>query len=250
MWNVIEASISENVDKTQYFLPETMKIKNIEFKIELIKCTHTIATTGYGFIELRSKLKSEYIGLSQTDIDNIKLTGITITDIIQVPHFCYLGDTDHNVLYVDKECTLFSPHIEKYKNILIECTFLYDEDSVTAKKNGHMLWKNLRSYIEMHPDNNFILYHFSMKYKSHEIIDFFELPENKFSNVNILIHNFHELFLNYIDKVLQNESAKCDTVLKKYLTDRFSEIFKVYDGKEEKEGEECGCEKEEKCDTY
>jgi ribonuclease BN (tRNA processing enzyme) len=323
-WNVIEASIPTNHEKilsseailnTSGFLPEIEIIKKMRFKIELFKCTHTIATTGYGFIEIRSKLKPKYVGLSQEELDIVKsklkneytklssdeldiiklklsqdFTKLTkdldiieskikkdvidvetknalkhdysqmIQDInqilkpeyigysrkklniiksagfdiyiniyedicedIEVPHFCYLGDTDHKLLYDDKSCKIFNKNIEKYQNILVECTFLYDEEEKKAKEKCHMLWKNLKLYIDSHPDNNFILYHFSMMYKAKEIINFFDAL--KLVNVTPLIHDFDSLFLEKLDNLLKDISPQSDEIFKTYLRTKITEML-------------------------
>lgn len=69
--------------------------------------------------------------------------------------------------------------IFKYKNIMVECTFVHDDHLQNARDNQHMHWRDLKPIIESHPDNNFILYHFSRRYKTSYLEKFFE---NKPSN--------------------------------------------------------------------
>jgi ribonuclease Z len=169
-----------------YFLSfEHMMINKKEYKIELFKCTHTIPTTGYGIIELRNKLCDEYVGLSQKELEDIKKESINITKQIELPLFCFLGDTTHHVLFNGDK---YNSHIEKYYNIIIECTYLDDLDIDLSHINKHIHWQNIKKYILDHPEINFILYHFSMKYDYEFIKTFFEKENIK--NVNPLIHEF------------------------------------------------------------
>jgi ribonuclease Z len=187
-WNLIDVYLPNDDDITQYFMKKNIILNKLEFKVELFKCKHTIPTTGYGLIEIRNKLDNKYKGLSQKQLEELKKSGTDINKTIEIPHFCYLGDTTHHVFYTDKECTIYNTHIEKYKNILVECTFIELEDEKIAKDKKHMHWINLKKYIDNHLDINFILYHFSMKYDISIIKMFFTIQ--KYSNVQLLIHDF------------------------------------------------------------
>lgn len=197
-WKVIEVSIlNDNTMEEPLFLSELMLIKNITFKIELFKCAHSIPGTGYGFIEQRSKLDDAFVGMTQEEINNAKHEGHNVTKIIEVPHFCYLGDTTHHVFYIDKQCKVLNKNIEKYGTIIVECTFLYEGDDIKqAKKTKHMHWDNLKPYVESHPNINFVLSHFSTRYKPKDIIDFF--ATNGLPNVFPLVHDQEKYWLNKI----------------------------------------------------
>ena len=69
--------------------------------------------------------------------------------------------------------------IFKYKVIMIECNFILDEHLDKAKETQHIHWSQLKPIIESHPNNKFILYHFSLRYKPSIIEDFFkDKPSN------------------------------------------------------------------------
>lgn len=199
----IDVSISnENNMENPVFLSKLLTIKNIPFKIELFKCNHSVPTTGYGFIEQRSKLDDKYHNMSQEEINECKREGKNVTKIIEIPHFCYLGDTTHHVFYIDKNCTMPNENLEKYGTIIVECTFLYPDDLRQAKKTKHMHWDNLRPYILSHPNINFVLYHFSAKYKPQKITDFFKI--NNLNNIFPLIHDEEDHWINRIIEKLKN----------------------------------------------
>ncbi|ARF11780.1 beta-lactamase superfamily domain [Klosneuvirus KNV1] len=150
-----------------------LTIRNRKFRIEVIKCYHTISCVGYGFIEVRNKLNDEYVKLPQKDIAELRKSGVEISHEVEYPIFCYLGDTSRKILE-NKE-------IEKYKNIMIECTFIEKEDLGQADQTLHMHWDYMENYIMSHSEITFILYHFSRRYKRSEIKKFFD--NAKLSNI-------------------------------------------------------------------
>lgn len=190
-WRPVGVSIPKGASEEQPNIFGKITIKNFKFLIELFKSTHTIATTGYGFIEIRSGLKPEFRHLkgNQEAIDALKSQGIEVSGDYQHAHFCYLGDTDHRVLYESNGG--WNRHLEKYSTIIMECTFLEDVDAKQAKEKKHALLSRILPFIQAHPDINFMLCHFSMKYKDKEVIDFF----TKLGQPNIIpiISDFDEL---------------------------------------------------------
>lgn len=157
-----------NLNGMTYENTKQFKIKNINFIIEPFKCTHSVPCIGYGFIEIRQKLKQEFIGKMQDEILNLKNKGIELSETKQYPHFCFIGDTDHKI-FINETNKLI-----KYKVIIIECTYLNDIDLKNAKQNKHMHWNNLKTFVVKYPNIKFILYHFSAKYKPNMILDFFK----------------------------------------------------------------------------
>ena len=163
--------------------------------IEYIRCNHSCPTTGYGFSERRTKIKDIYMKksssnnleciLTQEDFEKHKQDGTldSLKDIIDIPLFCYLGDTDHKVFESSGNNEGYK--IEKYPVIIVECTFFKPEDKSKAKKDKHMHWDNLIPWIKAFPDKYFKLYHFSNKYTEQDL-DQFQLIINKtFGNSTI-----------------------------------------------------------------
>jgi len=117
-------------------------------------------------LKQKKKLKKEYYGLTGNQLKQLKSEGTIIENIVETPFLCYLGDTDKNVFDEEKI-------IAKYPIIMIECTFIFDETN-RADETKHMHWDYLNDFVKDHPDNTFILYHFSQRYKPDEIENFFE----------------------------------------------------------------------------
>ena len=62
---------------------------------------------------------------------------------------------------------------------MIECTYLYEKEEKLALRNNHICWTDLKPFVLSHPDQFFVLFHFSLKYKNEEILNFFELESLK-----------------------------------------------------------------------
>lgn len=143
-----------------------INIRNKPWVVDVIKCYHTVPCIGYGFSEIRKKLKDEYKDLSGKEIGQLKREGKEVTNIITRPMFCYLGDTSYEILN--------DPILEKYPVIMIECTFILPEHEGLAFPKKHIHWSHIENYVKLHSNITFILYHFSSRYSSQEIRNFFK----------------------------------------------------------------------------
>jgi ribonuclease Z len=155
-----------NFNKIQEDQNLELTIKGKKFIVEIIRCYHSIQCLGFGFIEIRQKLKEQYKSLPGKEIGELRKKGVEINYQQEIPFFCYLGDTDKNILNEEK--------IKKYKTIMIECTFILDDEIEQAEKTKHIHWKGIEDYIKENKHQMFILYHFSQRYKNKEIKDFFD----------------------------------------------------------------------------
>jgi len=177
-FNIIYNSIQQYLISFKIII---LNIKNKKFDIEVIKCYHSVPCVGYGFIEKRMKLKNEYKNLTRQEIAKLKRDNVTINFEEQYPIFCFLGDTSRKIL--DES----SIHIQKYQTIMIECTFIMDSELEQADKTQHMHWKYLEKFVQNNQHINFVLYHFSQRYKRDQIKKFFD--DLNLSNVVAWISN-------------------------------------------------------------
>ncbi len=147
--------------------------------VEIIPCFHTVPSIGFGFIEKRKKLLEEYSHLPGKELAALKKQGININHEVEVPFFIYLGDTSKKILETER--------IYSYSTIMIECTFILEEELQQAEITQHMHWNDLVKAIRSHPDNFFILYHFSQRYKPEEIRQFFAVNASDITNMHTWI---------------------------------------------------------------
>lgn len=144
-------------------------IKKSSWKIRVFECDHNVPCLGYGFSEMRKKLKPELLNTPGKELAEMKRNGLEINEIKEVPFFCYLGDSSINVFFNLDNADIFT-----YPVIFTECTYLYDDEIDMALKNKHIHWIQLESIVKNHPNNIFILYHFSLRYTTQDIHNFFK----------------------------------------------------------------------------
>lgn len=149
--------------------------------LEFFKCVHSVPCIGYGVSVIKNKLKQEYTRLKSDEIKKLKFSGIEITEKVFEKEFFFSGDTTHELFELDKGKNILS-----YPNIIIECSFVLDEDLSHAEEKKHMGWSNLKPYIQSNPDINWILTHFSQKYKKDQVEDFFK--QENIPNIKLWIN--------------------------------------------------------------
>jgi len=131
---------------------------------------HSVPCVSYGICESKKRVKAEYQYLIEqnngSELGRLRKEGIIVDEISYIPRFVYVGDTSEKV-FDD------NPELFKYRDIIVECTFLFDQDLDQATATKHCHWTRLRKYIISHPECRFILYHFSLRYSPHDIKLFF-----------------------------------------------------------------------------
>lgn len=156
-----------------------IKIKEKQYFLEIFECFHTVKCVGYGLIDIKKKLKKEYLGLKGQEIKKLREKGFEINETVEMPFFLYIGDTSKEVLLNQQE------QIKKYQTVMIECTFINDEDESRANLTKHIHWNHISNFINENPTIIFILYHFSSKYKREYINEFFK----KLNLLNVVVWN-------------------------------------------------------------
>lgn len=144
----------------------TADIKGNPYQVEGIASDHTVTCISYGLSSIKQKLKPEFSQLKGKEIKELKDSGVAITQEVVTPFFLYIGDTSAEILKDNR--------IEKYSTIMIECTFIDDAEEDRARQTKHIHWNHLEPYVKEHPNNVFILYHFSSRYRREFIDKFFE----------------------------------------------------------------------------
>ncbi|MBI1335660.1 MAG: hypothetical protein GC164_01710 [Phycisphaera sp.] len=132
---LMTAWIDIEAQRTPYNLIALQPDSEIEIKrnffLRAFATRHTVPSLGYVVIERRSKLRPEYVGLTQPQLVQLKQAGKEITHTLEVPLICYTGDT------------AYGEHFErddvKHARILItECTFTEAGHKDRADVGKHM----------------------------------------------------------------------------------------------------------------
>lgn len=113
---------------------------------------HIRGSLGFCIIDVRLKLKQEYLGLTGPQIVELKKKGVEITNRVEVPLVAYLGDTAA-ANYSDLAC------VAGAKALLIECTFFDDEHMDRARAGKHLHVRDLPGVLEGMQNEKVILVH-------------------------------------------------------------------------------------------
>lgn len=149
-------------------------VNSIKFNIEAIHLDHEVECIGYGISEVRTKLKEEYKGKSQEELNELSKQ-VTISDEKLYPILFFCGDMANTSL----ESLPFST----YNLFVIECTFLFPQHKIEALEKQHLHIDNIITYVEQYPNCKFILIHFSCRYSKNEIKEYI----NKYEYLKNLI---------------------------------------------------------------
>ena len=136
-------------------------------EIETIGADHSIPTVIYGFSLIKEKLDTRYTSCTGKEIADLRKSGVKVTMKVVDKKFCYILDTSIKTIEMN-------PQFLTYPVVIIECTFLLDDDYDLADKKKHIHWLQLRPYVESNPNTLFILTHFSMRYTDQDVKDFFD----------------------------------------------------------------------------
>jgi ribonuclease Z len=113
---------------------------------------HRAASLGFSVVDVRHKLKEEYLGLTGPEIVALKEGGTEITRRVEVPLVAYLGDTARRN-YADL------PEVRDARALLIECTF-FDPDHISRARAGkHLHVLDLPEVLEGMNNEKIIIVH-------------------------------------------------------------------------------------------
>lgn len=152
--------------------PIEIKLGKQPHLLEFFNCVHSVPCIGYGISVIKNKLKPEYAGLKPNEIKELKFSGVEITKRVCEKELFFSGDTTHQIFQSSRGTSIL-----EYPNIIIECSFILDEDLSHADEKKHMCWSNLKQYVQSNPQTNWILTHFSQKYKKEQVEEHF-IQEN------------------------------------------------------------------------
>lgn len=163
-----------------YLFKET---KAVSYYVEGLYSDHGVASISFGIYEMRWRCKPEYQNLERKQYLQLKKNGIDFMETYKYPILCYMSDT--SIQPFSKPDILAT--IIQYPTIVIECTFLEKEDLPQARKKKHIHWEQLEPHVTTHPENRFVLIHFSKKYIWPQVKNFFENVRKEKSLNNIIL---------------------------------------------------------------
>jgi len=117
---------------------------------------HSVGALGFTLIEIRHKLKAEYLGKSGQQLVALKREGVAIEERTEVPILTYTGDTALGRW-------LELPFVRASQALIAECTF-FDRDHVARARAGkHIHVADLPALLEAVPSAQVLLSHFTRR---------------------------------------------------------------------------------------
>ncbi|MBR6379500.1 MAG: hypothetical protein IKS02_05980 [Fibrobacter sp.] len=176
----------EGVPENKFRLPELCAVEpgemiTLKYRKDLVlkpfDVKHSVPAMGATLYLHKRKLKEEYLGKAPNEIIDLRKNNVEITREVYEPLLSFTGDCLG-------ESLVQNPEIFKSRILVMECTFLDDEDEPMSRKKGHTHLKNIVEALEKFNDDvaceRIILTHFSMKYSEKHIREMLDkkLPES------------------------------------------------------------------------
>ena len=140
----------------QYVMPNGLIVRPF-------RSIHRVPCQGYSIWETKKKLKSEFHGLSGTELRDLRLKGVEITDTVEAPAVAFTGDTLVDV--VEKEEV-----VRKARVLIMEVTFVDDAVSVEqCRSKGHVHLDEIAERADLFENEALLFTHFSARYKADDI---------------------------------------------------------------------------------
>ena len=113
---------------------------------------HVRGALGFSVIEVRRKLKSQFLGLTGREIVELKDKGVEISDRKEYARVAYLGDT-----CADNYADL--PHVADAGVLLLECTFFDGDHTTRARAGKHIHVADLPAVLRGMNNEHVVLVH-------------------------------------------------------------------------------------------
>lgn len=115
-----------------------------------------IDSLGYAAIEVRHKLRDEYLACSGQEIVELKRRGVEVTRRVELPLVTYCGDTAPGEF-------LSLDYVRKAQILVIECTFVEEDHQDRASAGAHMHLSELARILPQLENERIILTHLSRR---------------------------------------------------------------------------------------
>ncbi len=133
--------------------------------VKAFPTTHRIESLGYTLFEVHKKLKSEYLGLTQTEIINLRRQNIEVNEVHHIPIVTFTGDTQ--IEFLDSR-----EWVRKSKILFLEATYLDERKTVAqARQWGHTHLDEIIPRLKDIESEQIVLIHASSRYSDKEALN-------------------------------------------------------------------------------
>lgn len=138
---------------------------NKSYFVRPFKTVHRVDSFGYTVFHRKTKLKPEFVGLSQEELRRVRESGKDIIHQIETPLVSFTGDTQIEFLES-------APWIQKSKILFLEATYLDDDKSVeSARAWGHTHLDEIIPILPQLECEKIVLIHSSARYSMQDARD-------------------------------------------------------------------------------
>jgi ribonuclease Z len=170
-------AISERLENVDYGVHVTPAVpgRSVDLRNDLaltfLPGRHRVPTVGYLFSEVRKKLVDELVGRAEEEIAALRQGGAEVTRREEIPLLAYPGDCAPEIFDA-------APELFRARVLLIECSFLGEDDRERARKYDHIHLDDIAERASLFENEAIVLTHFSMRYRPDQIFEALErLPE-------------------------------------------------------------------------
>jgi len=153
-----------------------------DFVIRPVATHHGAPSLGYVLINVREKLRPEYLTLSGEQLAELRRQGVDIQYRLEVPLVAYLGDTSLGEVFDH-------PDVMKAQVLLCECTFFDPTHRTKAKAGKHLHVEDFVKVVARSENEHVIVLHVSRRTgirRSKGILKKM-LPPEQFAKVHFLM---------------------------------------------------------------
>jgi len=193
-WIKAEAMF-EGVSEARFTLPELVAVEPgawqaLDYRPDLLyrgfPVKHSIPSLGFTIASHKRKLKEEYVGMGRNDIIALRESGVEITREVIEPRVTYIADCIGDSLIEQK-------HIWDSNIVIIECTFIEEDELTMARKKGHTHLQEIVQVLQTLgtdiKSSTIVLKHFSMKYARKHIFQKVDqmIPDDFKSRIKVFL---------------------------------------------------------------
>lgn len=130
--------------------------------VEAFRTRHTVPSLGYLMIRETARLRPELSGLPGSEIAALRRRGETVETREESDWLAYTGDLAIESL--DE-----SPRLYEVPILLLECTFLGDDDRERATRFGHVHFQDIVERRERFANERLVLHHLSRRHSAADL---------------------------------------------------------------------------------
>lgn len=130
--------------------------------VEAFGTRHTVPSLGYLLVRETTRLRPELVGMAGPEIAARRRRGEAVDDARESDWLAYCGDTAIDTL--DE-----SPRLYEVPLLLLECTFLGDDDRDRAARFGHVHFQDIVDRRDRFANERLVLHHLSRRHSAADL---------------------------------------------------------------------------------